>query len=83
MPLPLQFISDIQTILMSEAYIVAGGNVKGGALGPRHVAALQQLRGGQVTVSELADRLGLTLPTVSGVLADLDPAQPTGPAQSP
>jgi DNA-binding MarR family transcriptional regulator len=43
-------------------------------LGPRHVAALQQLRGGQVTVGELAARLGLTLPTVSGVLADLDRA---------
>jgi DNA-binding MarR family transcriptional regulator len=40
-------------------------------LGPRHVAALQQLLGGPVTVSELAVRLGLTLPTVSGVLADL------------
>jgi DNA-binding MarR family transcriptional regulator len=44
------------------------------ALGPRHVAALQQLRGGPVTVSELAAGLGLTLPTVSGVLADLDRA---------
>jgi DNA-binding MarR family transcriptional regulator len=43
-------------------------------LSPRHVAALQQLRGGPVTVSELAARLGLTLPTVSGVLADLDRA---------
>jgi DNA-binding MarR family transcriptional regulator len=43
-------------------------------LGPRHVAALGQLRGGPVTVSELACRLGLTLPTVSGVLADLDRA---------
>src|ERR1700743_3684961 len=43
-------------------------------LGPRHVAALQQLRGGPVPVSELAARLGLTLPTVSGVLADLDRA---------
>lgn len=43
-------------------------------LGPRHVAALQQLRGGPITVSELASRLGLTLPTVSGVLADLDRA---------
>ena len=43
-------------------------------LGPRHVAALQQLRGGPVTVGELAARLGLTLPTVSGVLADLDRA---------
>jgi DNA-binding MarR family transcriptional regulator len=43
-------------------------------LGPRHVAALQQLRGGPLTVSELASRLELTLPTVSGVLADLDRA---------
>jgi DNA-binding MarR family transcriptional regulator len=46
----------------------------GTPLGPRHVAALQQLRGGPVTVGELASRLGLTLPTVSGVLADLDRA---------
>ena len=44
------------------------------SLGPRHVAALQQIRGGPLTVSELAARLGLTLPTVSGVLADLDRA---------
>jgi DNA-binding MarR family transcriptional regulator len=44
------------------------------SLGPRHVAALQQLRGGPLTVGELAARLGLTLPTVSGVLADLDRA---------
>ncbi|MBV9449290.1 MAG: MarR family transcriptional regulator [Streptosporangiaceae bacterium] len=29
---------------------------------------------GPITVSELASRLGLTLPTVSGVLADLDRA---------
>jgi DNA-binding MarR family transcriptional regulator len=43
-------------------------------LGPRHVAALDQLRGGPITVSELASRLDLTLPTVSGVLADLDRA---------
>src|SRR6202035_2327954 len=43
-------------------------------LGPRHVAALQQLRGAPLTVSELAARLGLTLPTVSGVVADLDRA---------
>ena len=43
-------------------------------LGPRHVAALEQLRDGPVTVSELATRLGLTLPTVSGVIADLDRA---------
>ncbi len=40
-------------------------------LGPRHVAALQQLRGGPLTVGELASRLDLTLSTVSGVLADL------------
>lgn len=45
-----------------------------GLLGPRHIAALEQLRGGPVTVSELAARLGLTLPTVSGVLAELDRA---------
>jgi DNA-binding MarR family transcriptional regulator len=43
-------------------------------LGPRHVAALEQLRGGPLTVGELAARLGLTLPTVSGVLAELDRA---------
>jgi DNA-binding MarR family transcriptional regulator len=43
-------------------------------LGPRHVAALEQIRDGPVTVGELATRLGLTLPTVSGVLADLDRA---------
>jgi DNA-binding MarR family transcriptional regulator len=43
-------------------------------LSPRHVAALEQLRGGPTTVSELAARLGLSLPTVSGVLADLDRA---------
>jgi DNA-binding MarR family transcriptional regulator len=43
-------------------------------LSPRHVAALEQLLGGPVTVGELASRLGLTLSTVSGVLADLDRA---------
>jgi DNA-binding MarR family transcriptional regulator len=43
-------------------------------LSPRHVAALEQLLDGPVTVSELASRLGLTLTTVSGVLADLDRA---------
>jgi DNA-binding MarR family transcriptional regulator len=45
-----------------------------GPLTPRHVAALEQLRDGPVTVGELAGRLGLTLSTVSGVLADLDRA---------
>jgi len=43
-------------------------------LSPRHVAALEQIRGGPLTVGELASRLGLTLPTVSGMLADLDRA---------
>src|SRR6516164_10752545 len=43
-------------------------------LSPRHVAALDQIRSGPLTVGELASRLGLTLPTVSGVLADLDRA---------
>ena len=43
-------------------------------LSPRHVAALEQIRGGPLTVGELASRLDLTLPTVSGVLADLDQA---------
>jgi DNA-binding MarR family transcriptional regulator len=44
------------------------------ALGPRHVAALEQLRGGPLTVSALATRLDLNLSTVSNVLADLDRA---------
>jgi DNA-binding MarR family transcriptional regulator len=43
-------------------------------LSPRHIAALEQVREGPVTVGELASRLGLTLPTVSGVLAELDRA---------
>ena len=43
-------------------------------LGPRHVAALGQLRRGPLTVSALAARLDLTLPTVSNILADLDRA---------
>jgi len=43
-------------------------------LGPRHVAALEQLREGPLTVGTLAARLGLTLPTVSGILAELDRA---------
>src|ERR1700751_173211 len=44
------------------------------ALSPRHVAALEQIRGGPLTVGDLASRMDLTLPTVSGVLADLDRA---------
>lgn len=43
-------------------------------LTPRHIAALEQIRDQSLTVGELASRLGLTLPTVSGVLADLDRA---------
>jgi DNA-binding MarR family transcriptional regulator len=43
-------------------------------LGPRHVAALEQLRDGPLSVGVLAGRLGLTLSTVSGVLASLDQA---------
>src|SRR6267154_5993643 len=43
-------------------------------LGPRHVAVLEQLREGSLVVSDLAGRLGLTLSTVSGLLADLDHA---------
>jgi len=43
-------------------------------LGPRHVAVLEQLRDGPLTVGTLAARLDLTLSTVSGVLADLDRA---------
>lgn len=43
-------------------------------LGPRHVAALEQLRDGPLSVGTLASRLGLTISTVSGVLAGLDRA---------
>lgn len=43
-------------------------------LTPRHGAALQELRDGPLTVGDLAERLGLTLPTVSGVVAELDRA---------
>jgi DNA-binding MarR family transcriptional regulator len=53
------------------------------SLGPRHAAALQQLRGGPLAVGELASRLGLTLPTVSGVLADLDRAGLVGRRPDP
>jgi DNA-binding MarR family transcriptional regulator len=41
-------------------------------LSQRHAAALEEMRDGPLTVGELAERLGLSLPTVSGVLADLD-----------
>jgi DNA-binding MarR family transcriptional regulator len=43
-------------------------------LSRRHVAALEQLREGPLTVGALARRLGLSLSTVSGVVADLDRA---------
>ena len=46
----------------------------GVSLSSRHVAALEHLRDGPLSVGALADRLGLTLSTVSGVLADLDQA---------
>src|SRR5215469_11306541 len=46
-----------------------------GPLSLRHVAALEQLRDGPLTVGELAFRLALTLTTVSGVLAELDRAE--------
>jgi len=52
-------------------------------LSPRHVAALEQIRGGPLTVGELASRLDLTLPTVSGVLADLDRAGLVGRSPDP
>src|SRR4051794_14792665 len=43
-------------------------------LNPRHVAVLEQLLERPLSVGCLAGRLGLTLSTVSGVLADLDRA---------
>src|SRR3954462_4701618 len=43
-------------------------------LGPRHVAALEQLLEGPLTVGSLAPGLELPMSTVSGVLADLDRA---------
>lgn len=43
-------------------------------LTPRHIAMLQQLRGGPVTIGHLAAVLGLSMSTVSGVIADLDRA---------
>ena len=43
-------------------------------LSPRHVAALEHLRDSPLSVGTLADRLDLSLSTVSGVLADLDQA---------
>lgn len=44
------------------------------SLSPGHAAELEELRDGPLTVGELAERLGLSLPTVGGVLADLDRA---------
>lgn len=43
-------------------------------LGLRHRSALSQIREGELTVGALASHLGLTLPTVSGVVADLERA---------
>ena len=41
-------------------------------LSQRHVAALRQLGEGPLSVGKLASSLDLTLPTVSGVLSDLE-----------
>jgi DNA-binding MarR family transcriptional regulator len=43
-------------------------------LGPRHAGVLELLRDGSLTVGALASKLGLSLSTVSGLLADLDRA---------
>jgi DNA-binding MarR family transcriptional regulator len=43
-------------------------------LGPRHAGVLEQLRERPLTVGTLASTLGLSLSTVSGLLADLDRA---------
>ena len=43
-------------------------------LGPRHRSALSLIREGELTVGALASRLALSLPTVSGVVADLERA---------
>ena len=46
-----------------------------GKLGPRHGVALSLLREqGPLTVGRLAAELGLTLPTVSGIIADVEQA---------
>jgi DNA-binding MarR family transcriptional regulator len=47
----------------------------GAKLGPRHGAALSLLdENGALTVGALAARLGLTLPTTSGIVADVEKA---------
>jgi DNA-binding MarR family transcriptional regulator len=51
-----------------------GTPVTGAQLGPRHASVLAQLRDGSTTVGALASALGLSLSTVSGLLADLDRA---------
>ena len=49
--------------------------VQQGKLGPRHGAALSLLRAhGPSTIGQLAAELGLTLPTVSGIIAELEQA---------
>jgi DNA-binding MarR family transcriptional regulator len=48
---------------------------QGSKLGPRHGATLSLLNEhGSLTVGQLATRLGLTLPTTSGIVADVDKA---------
>jgi DNA-binding MarR family transcriptional regulator len=49
--------------------------IAGAKLGPRHGAALSLLnQEGALTVGRLATELGLTLPTVSGIIADVEQA---------
>ena len=49
--------------------------VQEGRLGPRHGASLSLLRAqGPLTIGRLAAELGLTLPTVSGIVAELEQA---------
>ena len=48
---------------------------RGAKLGPRHGAALSLLsENGPLTVGQLAGRLELTLPTISGIVADVEKA---------
>jgi DNA-binding MarR family transcriptional regulator len=48
---------------------------QGAKLGPRHGATLSLLNEhGALTVGQLATRLGLTLPTTSGIVADVEKA---------
>jgi DNA-binding MarR family transcriptional regulator len=58
---------------LRRRHVPAG--VQDGKLGPRHGVALSLLNEhGLLTVGRLAAELGLTLPTVSGIIADLEQA---------